>query len=285
MFHRVKPESEQNAQNSKPATQNNKPDNTVTNTPREASQPVVKNEAAPTAAVESQTENTAVEQAAPSTPSNNTSQKDTETMNTSSQETATAETQNGGFHKNPTSYQRSVQQPPYATSYSSTSSYAPSADAVPASDRTLTIGRGITMSGEIEACDYLLVEGTVEAALKGASVLEISQSGTFYGTVEIEEATVAGRFEGDITVTGRLTIKSGGVITGSIAYGALEVETGAIIDGRLTPVAAAPAQAQTAPEAAPQEAKPAEEALKKAKEQNPEPANTDGELFSTKAAS
>ena len=119
-------------------------------------------------------------------------------------------------------------------------SYVPpqSHDSVPlsAADRTLTIGRGINMSGEIEACDHLVVEGTVEAALKGSKVLEILESGTFYGTVEIEEATIAGRFEGDITVNGRLTISSTGAITGSIAYRELEVEAGAVLDGRMTPL-------------------------------------------------
>ena len=95
------------------------------------------------------------------------------------------------------------------------------------------------MSGEIEACDHLLVEGTVEAALKGAKILEVAESGVFYGTVEIEEATIAGRFEGDITVSGRLTLHSSAVITGSIAYRELEVEAGAVIDGRMTPMKSA----------------------------------------------
>ncbi len=139
-------------------------------------------------------------------------------------------------------YQPSIVRPSYAgSSYGSSS--APSRKQEPTSslysssaDRTLTIGRGINMSGEIEACDHLLVEGTVEAALKGAKVLDIAESGTFYGTVEIEEATIAGRFEGDITVNGRLTLKASGVITGSIAYRELEVEAGAVIDGRMTPL-------------------------------------------------
>ncbi len=110
---------------------------------------------------------------------------------------------------------------------------------IAAGERKLTIGRGIAISGEIESCDHLIVEGTVEAALKGASVLEISENGTFYGTVDIDEATIAGRFEGDITVHGRLTIRSTGMITGSLAYKELEVEAGAVIDGRMTPVGAA----------------------------------------------
>ena len=102
--------------------------------------------------------------------------------------------------------------------------------------RRLTIGEGITMSGEIEACDYLLVEGTVEAALKGAKVLEISSAGTFYGTVEIEQATIAGRFEGDITISGRLNVKSTGSVTGTITYGELAIEAGATLDGTLSPL-------------------------------------------------
>lgn len=110
------------------------------------------------------------------------------------------------------------------------------AGAVDPKARRLVIGHGITMSGEIESCDLLVVEGTVEAALKGASILEISETGMFYGTVEINEATIAGKFEGDLTVNGRLTVRSTGSITGAIAYKELAVEAGATIDGKITPL-------------------------------------------------
>ncbi len=106
----------------------------------------------------------------------------------------------------------------------------------PAAGRKLYIGQGITLSGEIEACDHLVVEGTVEAALKGASVLEIAEAGAYFGTVDIDEATIAGRFEGDLTVRGRLTIKASGSITGSIAYKELAVEAGATLDGKVSPL-------------------------------------------------
>ncbi|PCI57347.1 MAG: hypothetical protein COB36_01685 [Alphaproteobacteria bacterium] len=155
----------------------------------------------------------------------------------------TTEEERGEDSTSRSSYQPSVARSggypgSYSGSSSPSSSYtAPQApDVYSGNDRTLTIGRGINMSGEIDACDHLMVEGTVEAALKGAKLLEVAQSGTFYGTVEIEEATIAGRFEGDLTVNGRLTIKSSGVITGSIAYRELEVESGAVIDGRMTPL-------------------------------------------------
>lgn len=102
--------------------------------------------------------------------------------------------------------------------------------------RSLVVGPGINMSGEIDACDHLVVEGTVEAALKGARVLDIAETGTFYGAVEIEEATVAGRFEGDLTVNGRLTIKDTGSVTGSISYKELAIEAGAVVDGKISPL-------------------------------------------------
>lgn len=102
--------------------------------------------------------------------------------------------------------------------------------------RKLVVGVGITMSGEIESCDTLLVEGTAEVALKGASVLNVAETGIFYGTVEIDEATIAGRFEGDLTVNGRLTVKSTGSITGSIVYKELAIEAGANLDGKVSPL-------------------------------------------------
>ncbi len=116
------------------------------------------------------------------------------------------------------------------------SSSVSAASSVGASGRRLVIGEGITMSGEIESCDHLVVEGTVEAALKGANVLEIAEKGMFYGTVEISEATIAGKFEGEITVNGRLTIRAGGSVTGAITYKELAVEAGAVIDGKINPV-------------------------------------------------
>lgn len=129
----------------------------------------------------------------------------------------------------------------YPGAYPGATTYGQPAGATandPAAGRKLYIGQGITLSGEIESCDHLVVEGTVEAALKGASVLEIAEAGAYYGTVDIDEATIAGRFEGDLTVRGRLTVKASGSITGSISYKELAVEAGATLDGKVSPLEA-----------------------------------------------
>ncbi len=144
---------------------------------------------------------------------------------------------------NPAGLQRQMQPPrmpgafpgSYTTGTVAGSGYAVATNKA-ADGRRLVVGEGISLSGEIESCDVLIVEGTIEAALKGAKILEIAESGVFYGAVEIEEATVAGRFEGDLTVNGRLTIRSTGSITGEIAYKELAVEAGATLEGKLTPL-------------------------------------------------
>lgn len=112
--------------------------------------------------------------------------------------------------------------------------------------RKLIIGEGITMSGEIENCDQLIVEGTVEATLNGAKLLDIAESGIFFGSVDIEEADIAGRFDGDLTVDGRVTIRSTGSIKGSIVYRELIVEAGANIEGKIASLASSGAKGEAA---------------------------------------
>lgn len=110
----------------------------------------------------------------------------------------------------------------------------------PATDmRKLIVGRDISLSGEIAACDVLVVEGTVEAKLKDGRNIEISESGLFKGSVEIDEADIAGRFEGDLTVRGRLKVRASGRITGTVRYGELEVEAGGRLKGEIMVIEAA----------------------------------------------
>lgn len=100
-------------------------------------------------------------------------------------------------------------------------------------ERKLTVGKGLSLAGEISACDILVVEGKVEAKLSDGKLLEITESGQFRGSVEIENADIAGRYDGDLTVHGRLTLRGTGRITGIIKYGELEVNAGGQIIGEM----------------------------------------------------
>ena len=110
--------------------------------------------------------------------------------------------------------------------------------------RKLTVGRDISLNGEIETCDHLIVEGTVRATIKGGKILEIAETGSFTGVVDIESADIAGRFDGDLIVRGKLIVRPTAVVTGSLYYARLQVDTGATINAQLGTLQEEPAQIQ-----------------------------------------
>jgi cytoskeletal protein CcmA (bactofilin family) len=100
-------------------------------------------------------------------------------------------------------------------------------------ERKLTVGKGLSLAGEIASCDVLVVEGKVEAKLSEGKLLEITETGQFRGNVEIENADIAGRYDGQLIVHGRLTVRATGRISGMVKYGELEVSAGGQIIGEL----------------------------------------------------
>ncbi|MDA0656764.1 MAG: polymer-forming cytoskeletal protein [Proteobacteria bacterium] len=101
----------------------------------------------------------------------------------------------------------------------------------PEAGKKLVVGKEICLSGEITACDTLVVEGQVEASLTDSRMFEITESGKFKGKVEIDVAEIRGRFEGEMTARTRLIIRRTGVVTGTIRYRVLEIEQGGEIAG------------------------------------------------------
>jgi cytoskeletal protein CcmA (bactofilin family) len=97
--------------------------------------------------------------------------------------------------------------------------------------KKLMVGRDIFLSGEIAACDLLVVEGKIEATLRNSNTVEIAESGMFKGTAEIEKADVSGLFDGDLTVRDRLIVRRSGRIKGKLRYGSIQIEPGGEISG------------------------------------------------------
>jgi cytoskeletal protein CcmA (bactofilin family) len=97
--------------------------------------------------------------------------------------------------------------------------------------RQLSVGREITLSGEINSCDKLFIEGSVEANLTNCRDVDIAETGLFKGSASIEEAEVRGRFEGNLVVRKRLLIKASGRVSGTVRYGQIEIECGGQISG------------------------------------------------------
>jgi cytoskeletal protein CcmA (bactofilin family) len=99
--------------------------------------------------------------------------------------------------------------------------------------RTLVVGREIVLSGEISACDRLVVEGTVKANIKDCRDIAISEGGLFTGSASVESAEIRGRFEGELTVSGRLLIRAPGQVSAAVRYGEIEIERGGRLSGHV----------------------------------------------------
>jgi len=103
--------------------------------------------------------------------------------------------------------------------------------------RTLIVGEGISLSGEVTSCDRLIVEGTIEAKLQKCQHVMIAETGVFNGHASTENADVRGRFEGELVVRKRLLIRAGGHVSGSVSYGEIEIESGGKITGVIEEIA------------------------------------------------
>jgi cytoskeletal protein CcmA (bactofilin family) len=99
--------------------------------------------------------------------------------------------------------------------------------------RTLIVGREISFSGDVAACDQLVVEGTIEVNLKNCQNMIIAETGIFRGNGSTENADIRGRIEGDLVVYKRLLIRASGHVSGTITYGEIEIEAGGRISGTI----------------------------------------------------
>lgn len=114
--------------------------------------------------------------------------------------------------------------------------------------RKLVVGREISLSGEIKACETLIVEGQVEADLQDCKTLKISETGLYKGTAVVDAAEIRGRFEGDLTVKAQLDLRAGGRIVGTLCYAELQVERGGKIVGTMEEIAAPTERTPAEPE-------------------------------------
>ncbi len=115
--------------------------------------------------------------------------------------------------------------------------------------KCLVVGRSIALSGRIESCEKLVVEGTVETEMDGCRELEIARTGVFKGNADVENADISGAVEGTLTARGVLTVRASGRIRGKIHYGQLEVERGGTVTGDVRPLSDDDSR-ETAPELA-----------------------------------
>ncbi len=89
------------------------------------------------------------------------------------------------------------------------------------------INEGTQIKGDIISNGYFRIDGTIEGSISKPSKVVLGKSGKIIGKLTCEDADIEGRFEGNLDVSGTLTLKSTAHIEGEVVVGKLSVEPGA----------------------------------------------------------
>ncbi len=92
------------------------------------------------------------------------------------------------------------------------------------------INEGTKLKGDISSTGFFRIDGIVEGNVKTPSKVVLGKSGVIKGTLTCENADIEGKFEGNLQVTGTLTLRSTAVVEGDVIVGKLAVEPGATMN-------------------------------------------------------
>lgn len=89
------------------------------------------------------------------------------------------------------------------------------------------INEGTELKGDIISNGFFRIDGKVEGNISKPSKVVIGKNGSVLGKLTCEDADIEGKFDGDLNVSGTLTLKATAHIEGEVLVGKLAVEPGA----------------------------------------------------------
>ena len=120
-------------------------------------------------------------------------------------------------------------------------------------EREVTIvGQGASLEGNIVSAGSFRIDGQIKGQINADGDVTLSPQSQVEADIRAENATVAGRFRGNIVVKGTAELTRGGRVDGNITCKALIVQEGAVFQGQsiMDQQASAAQQAQGAQAAA-----------------------------------
>ncbi|MEQ4616919.1 MAG: polymer-forming cytoskeletal protein [Corticimicrobacter sp.] len=99
------------------------------------------------------------------------------------------------------------------------------------------IADNLAVNGDISFSGGLRVDGRIDGNVSGIdgekNLIVISDKGSVIGRVSVYDAVVNGTITGDLVVEHFLELQANARITGNIVYRQLQMECGAVVEGRL----------------------------------------------------
>ena len=92
------------------------------------------------------------------------------------------------------------------------------------------INEGTKLKGDISSTGFFRIDGSVEGNVKTPSKVVLGKLGVIIGTLSCDSADIEGRFEGNLQVSGTLTLRASAIVEGDVIVGKLAVEPGATLN-------------------------------------------------------
>ena len=113
----------------------------------------------------------------------------------------------------------------------STSNFGPAKN-VSAPVEQATIGRSLTIKGEVSGSESLYIDGKIEGTINLAdNRVTIGRNGTVHANITAREVVIMGKVQGNLQCSDRVDIRSEGSLTGDVVTHRIRVEDGAVLKG------------------------------------------------------
>ena len=94
----------------------------------------------------------------------------------------------------------------------------------------VVIGNGVKFKGEITDADLVQIDGSADVTMVTDNLM-VGSGGDLKGVVTSHNAEIWGKLDGDLKISGTLTIQEQGTVSGNIEYENLQVKLGGQISG------------------------------------------------------
>jgi cytoskeletal protein CcmA (bactofilin family) len=94
----------------------------------------------------------------------------------------------------------------------------------------VVIGNGVKIKGEITDADEVQIDGSADVTMITDNLV-IGGTGDVKGTITTNNADVWGKLDGEVKISGTLTIQEQGSVSGIIEYDNLQIKLGGKIKG------------------------------------------------------
>ncbi len=96
------------------------------------------------------------------------------------------------------------------------------------------LGRSVTIRGEIVGSEDLFIDGKVDGTITlTESRLTLGANAEVMADLQVHDAVILGRYQGNIVASGRVELRQNGLLLGDVTAARLSIEESATMRGKV----------------------------------------------------